>query len=345
MTYLQNGSTGDEVRKLQSALNSKGYSLDEDGAFGDLTEAAVRDYQSKNNLDVDGVVGDKTWGSLYNSPSLTSGTDSTTATTDEYGLVKPTYTSKYEQNINDTLDQILNREKFSYDASSDPLYSYYRDRYVSEGDRAAKDAAAKTAALSGGYANSYATTAAAQANQNYLSKLNDIIPTLENQAYNRYQDEGDALNTRLALYRDLENTDYSRYADALSQYNADRSAAISKATASSKSSSSSSSKDGEIDEIEEQYDNFLQALAAIADSDDTDATAGIDLADKAYTNGYINKSQRNALYDQARGKAQTAYYNNQQKALTLSDINKARDNWGLSARSSYTSSLGNKTAK
>lgn len=61
MTTLKNGSRGEEVKTLQSALNKNGYNLTIDGVFGKNTETAVKDYQKKNNLSIDGVVGAKTW--------------------------------------------------------------------------------------------------------------------------------------------------------------------------------------------------------------------------------------------------------------------------------------------
>lgn len=58
------GASGSAVKKLQNVLNSHGYQLEEDGIFGKKTKAAVRDYQKKNSLKIDGIVGDETWGSL-----------------------------------------------------------------------------------------------------------------------------------------------------------------------------------------------------------------------------------------------------------------------------------------
>ena len=58
-----------------------------DGVFGDKTRAAVKDYQKKNGLSVDGVVGSKTWGALNKStsgakkPSSTSTSTTTTVST------------------------------------------------------------------------------------------------------------------------------------------------------------------------------------------------------------------------------------------------------------------------
>ena len=72
-TYRQvgYGSTGSAVNKLQNVLNEHGYDLAVDGIFGPKTQAAVRDYQKKNGLKLDGIVGKETWGSLLAQPSYT----------------------------------------------------------------------------------------------------------------------------------------------------------------------------------------------------------------------------------------------------------------------------------
>ena len=65
-TYRQVGfgSTGSAVSKLQTILNQHGYGLAVDGIFGEKTRAAVRDYQNRYNLKLDGIAGPETWGSL-----------------------------------------------------------------------------------------------------------------------------------------------------------------------------------------------------------------------------------------------------------------------------------------
>jgi hypothetical protein len=55
---------GYQVVDLQAGLNKKGYNLIMDGVFGRLTEDAVLDFQRKNGLDPDGLVGPLTWGKL-----------------------------------------------------------------------------------------------------------------------------------------------------------------------------------------------------------------------------------------------------------------------------------------
>lgn len=62
---LKLGSNGSLTRYLQIMLNKMGYSLSVDGIFGPNMEAAVKDYQSKNGLDADGICGGGTWSKLF----------------------------------------------------------------------------------------------------------------------------------------------------------------------------------------------------------------------------------------------------------------------------------------
>jgi peptidoglycan LD-endopeptidase CwlK len=63
-TLLKRGSKGIEVVKLQSKLNLFGYKLAVDGIFGTKTEQAVRDFQKKHGLAVDGIVGKQTFSKI-----------------------------------------------------------------------------------------------------------------------------------------------------------------------------------------------------------------------------------------------------------------------------------------
>lgn len=62
---LRRGDKGAFVLDLQDQLHRLGYfSGQRDGDFGPLTESSVRDFQSDNELGVDGVVGPITWRQL-----------------------------------------------------------------------------------------------------------------------------------------------------------------------------------------------------------------------------------------------------------------------------------------
>lgn len=59
------GMEGPDVAVLQSVLYARGYMIAQiDGKFGSYLEDVVKTFQKSFNLDVDGIVGPKTWGKL-----------------------------------------------------------------------------------------------------------------------------------------------------------------------------------------------------------------------------------------------------------------------------------------
>ncbi|MGW7003836.1 NlpC/P60 family protein [Streptomyces sp. NPDC054933] len=75
---LAEGSSGACVSTLQQLLNGKGYSLTADGNFGSATDSAVRSFQARAGLQVDGQVGANTKDALYGAtpPPLPTGNGS-----------------------------------------------------------------------------------------------------------------------------------------------------------------------------------------------------------------------------------------------------------------------------
>ena len=237
---LSYGSKGSEVTELQKLLNQNGYSLDTDGIFGTKTQSAVKDYQQKNNLDVDGIVGNNTWGALTKASTGTTSTQSTTTANtgfqnnayQESDVVKQAqallqqqmankpgeYTSSWQTQLTDILQQIQNREEFSYDLNSDALYQQYANQYAQQGRMAMMDTMGQAQAMTGGYGNSYAQSVGQQAYQGYLQQLNDKVPELYQLALSKYQMEGDEMKDQAALIAQMEDRDYGRYQDQLNQY-------------------------------------------------------------------------------------------------------------------------------
>ena len=71
------GSTGSTVKTIQRKLKNWGYYKGSvDGIYGSKTKEAVRYFQRKNNLSVDGIVGAKTLAALGMSSSSSSGSGS-----------------------------------------------------------------------------------------------------------------------------------------------------------------------------------------------------------------------------------------------------------------------------
>lgn len=134
---------------------------------------------------------------------------------------RPTYSSEYSSRIDALLDQILNRDAFSYNAADDSLFQQYKTMYNREGDRAMQDTMAAAASQAGGM-NSYAITAAQQANDYYSAQLADKVPELYQLAYEMYLDDIDLQVRDLGLLQDMDQTQYNRYRDTMSDWENDR---------------------------------------------------------------------------------------------------------------------------
>lgn len=103
---LKTGSSGSKVRELQELLNKQGYNLAVDGIYGAATKKAVQQYQKKNKLGVDGIVGEQTWNSLLgamtDTPSVgttTGGDATTTPTTPQLTPMQQFQQSGYYQSL------------------------------------------------------------------------------------------------------------------------------------------------------------------------------------------------------------------------------------------------------
>ena len=110
-------------------------------------------------------------------------------------------------------DALTNRKAFSYDLNGDALYQQYKDQYMTQGKLASQDVMGQAAALTGGYASSYAATVGNQAYQGYLQGLNDKVPELYQLAMQRYNMEGDNLKTAYDVLNSDRELDYSKFMD------------------------------------------------------------------------------------------------------------------------------------
>ena len=140
----------------------------------------------------------------------------------EYGSA-PSYENRFQQKQQELLDAALNRDPFSWSKETDPQYSSYKKTYLREGERATANALAQASAASGGRPSSFAVNAATQAGDYYATKLSDVIPTLYQQAYERYLKDYQMKLSDLNAVNQQEQLDYAKYLDRLNQFNTDRS--------------------------------------------------------------------------------------------------------------------------
>lgn len=123
------------------------------------------------------------------------------------------YQSKYQSKLDELYDQIVNKKDFQYDLNADALYNQYKDQYSVLGKTAMMDTMGQAAALTGGYGNSYASTAGNQAYQAYLQQLNEQVPQLYQLALDKYNADRQDLYNQAGLTQDLENAAYGKWVD------------------------------------------------------------------------------------------------------------------------------------
>lgn len=132
--------------------------------------------------------------------------------------VAPWTGGNYGQALQDQIDKINNRKEFTYDLNADALYQQYKDQYITGGKYAMMDTMGQAAALTGGYGNSYASTAGNQAYQAYLQKLNDVVPDLYRLALDKYNQEGQDMKDMYNIYANQYGREYGEYRDQVGDW-------------------------------------------------------------------------------------------------------------------------------
>lgn len=124
--------------------------------------------------------------------------------------------TSYTDKINSLMDQIMNREKFSYDPNEDGLFQSMLAGYMRSGQVAMQDTIGQAAGLTGGYGSSYATSAANQAYNSYIQDAYAQLPDYYGIALDAYNQEGQNMYNQLGMYQDADATEYGRLANAYS---------------------------------------------------------------------------------------------------------------------------------
>lgn len=134
---------------------------------------------------------------------------------------KPTQQFQYsnQQAYDQALDNVANQREFSYSLADDQLYQQAKDQYQMLGKTAMADTIGQASAMTGGYGNSYATTAGSQAYQGYLQQLNNNIGDYYNMALNAYNANSNRLNNILGAYSADRSQQQSEWAGNWDAYN------------------------------------------------------------------------------------------------------------------------------
>lgn len=124
--------------------------------------------------------------------------------------------TSYTDQINALMDQINNREAFSYDPNNDTLFQNYLASMQMAGANAMQDTIGQASALTGGYGSTYATSAGNQAYNNYIQGAYDNLPEYYEASLGAYNAEGDAMYNKLGMYQTADDIEYNRLASAYS---------------------------------------------------------------------------------------------------------------------------------
>ena len=124
----------------------------------------------------------------------------------------------YNQQFQDTINAILNREDFTYDLNGDALYQQYKDQYTLKGLQGMMDTMGQAQAMTGGYGNSYAQSVGQQTYQGYLQQLNDKIPELYQLALDKYNMETQNLYNQYGMLSSERDAHNQEYRDQMSDF-------------------------------------------------------------------------------------------------------------------------------
>ncbi len=118
--------------------------------------------------------------------------------------------TSYTDQLQSIMDDIMNREKFSYDVDTDPLFQQALASAMNSGKQAMQDTIGQASALTGGYGSTYATTAGNQAYNSFIEDAYDNLPQYYQMAMEAYQMEGDEMYRQYGMLSTEDEKEYNR---------------------------------------------------------------------------------------------------------------------------------------
>ena len=216
------------------------------------------------------------------------------------------YDRRWADRLSTLVDMYVNREDFEYSPEDDIVWQQAKGVALRDGKRAMDDTVARGAALSGGYANSYAVTAGAQAYERAVSDFASTADEYYDMAYERYLAEENSLLEEISLVAELDDEEYSRYMellnDAQSRYDSEYSRDYSawRDYISDKVYADELAYEREQDSLDREYKAWRDSVSDARYADETAYEREQDSLDREY------KAWRDSVSD-ARIEDETAY--------------------------------------
>lgn len=114
------------------------------------------------------------------------------------------------------LNKIIETTNNTPNYNAEEIYNNYKDYYTKTAQKASENAYGLASSLTGGYGNSYASSAASAAYESYMNELSKKKKEIDDTAYERARDKITDYYNLLSAARNQEKTDYDIYRDDVS---------------------------------------------------------------------------------------------------------------------------------
>ena len=194
--------------------NTWGKAQEEFKTSADVNKAdSDRDKLKNNYISVTGqkdIVSSDVWSTIDSGFEVPSAVTEADAYLSEQLQKIQSGKTSYSDQVQDMMDKIMNREKFSYDVDKDPLFQQALASAMSSGQQAMQDTIGQASALTGGYGSTYATTAGNQAYNAFIEDAYDNLPQYYQMNLEAYQMEGDELYRQYGMLSEMDDKEYNR---------------------------------------------------------------------------------------------------------------------------------------
>ena len=206
----------DEEKKIPNGVDETTYNqyntkfTTSDDYAGKKTESDNAASNYKDIISTDSIISNKTQNAMnqkFVKPSAVTEADTYLAS--QLQKIQSGKTS-YSDQVKDMMDKIMNREKFSYDVDTDPLFQQALASAMNSGKQAMQDTIGQASALTGGYGSTYATSAGNQAYNSFIEDAYDNIGEYYQMAMQKYQMDGDEMYRQFGMLSELDDKEYNR---------------------------------------------------------------------------------------------------------------------------------------
>lgn len=170
-----------------------------------------------DKFDVDNIISQETWDAINTPFNASTAYQDAMNLTNQLREQLTSGRTSFTDQIKDLLDQIQNRDKFSYDMSNDTLFQQSLASAMASGKTAMQDTMGQASALTGGYGSTYATSAANQQYNSFIQDAYNNLPEYYELALQAYEMEGNEMYNQLSALSTEDAKEYDRMYNA---YNA-----------------------------------------------------------------------------------------------------------------------------